>query len=117
MAEARVFKTLVVVLDGREMVVGIIPVSSMLSMKAIARAAGGKKAGMAAPKDVERATGYVLGGVSPLGQKKRLRTLIDNSASHFPTIYISGGRRGLDIELAAQDLATLLDADFADIAQ
>ena len=115
--EAQVFKTLVVTLDGREMVVGIIPVSALLSMKAIAKAAGGKKADMAAPKDVERSTGYVLGGVSPLGQKKKLRTVIDTSALQFPTVYISGGRRGLDIELAPQALATLLNATFAEIGQ
>ncbi len=115
--EARVFKTLVVMLDGKEMVVGVIPVSTLLSMKAIAKAAGGKKADMAAPKDVERTTGYVLGGVSPLGQKKRLRTVIDQSAQQFPTIYISGGRRGLDIELAPQDLAKMLNAGFAELVQ
>lgn len=115
--EARVFKTLVVLLDGKELVVGVIPVSLLLSMKAIAKAAGGKKADMAAPKDVERSTGYVLGGVSPLGQKKRLRTVIDQSALQFPTIYISGGRRGLDIELAPRDLAQLLNAGFAELAQ
>jgi Cys-tRNA(Pro)/Cys-tRNA(Cys) deacylase len=115
--EVQVFKTLVVTLDGKEMVVGIIPVSALLSMKAIAKAAGGKKADMAAPKDVERTTGYVLGGVSPLGQKKKLRTVIDTSAQAFPTVYISGGRRGLDIELAPQDLAKLLNATFAEISQ
>jgi Cys-tRNA(Pro)/Cys-tRNA(Cys) deacylase len=115
--EAQVFKTLVVTLDGKELVVGVIPVSALLSMKAIAKAAGGKKADMAAPKDVERTTGYVLGGVSPLGQKKKLRTVVDESALQFATIYISGGRRGLDIELAPQALATLLNAGFAAISQ
>jgi Cys-tRNA(Pro)/Cys-tRNA(Cys) deacylase len=115
--ETRVFKTLVVALDGKELIVAVIPVSALLSMKAIAKAAGGKKADMAAPKDVERSTGYVLGGVSPLGQKKRLRTVIDQSALSFPTVYISGGRRGLDIELAPQDLARLLNAIFAEVAQ
>ena len=115
--EAQVFKTLVVTLDGKELVVGVIPVSAQLSMKAIAKAAGGKKADMAAPKDVERTTGYVLGGVSPLGQKKKLRTVVDESALQFATIYISGGRRGLDIELAPQALATLLNAGFAAISQ
>ena len=72
---------------------------------------------MAAPKDVERSSGYVLGGVSPLGQKKKLRTVIDASALQFSTVYISGGRRGLDIELAPQALASLLNATFAEISQ
>jgi Cys-tRNA(Pro)/Cys-tRNA(Cys) deacylase len=115
--EIRVFKTLVVALDDKELIVALLPVSELLSMKAIAKAAGGKKADMAAPKDVERSTGYVLGGVSPLGQKKRLRTIIDQSALSFSTVYISGGRRGLDIELSPQDLARLLNATFADLAQ
>ena len=114
---ARVFKTLVVRLDGRELAVGVVPVSSMLGMKQIARAAGAKKAEMAAPADVERATGYVLGGVSPLGQKKRLRTFVDASAADFPTIFVSAGRRGLEIELGPHDLKALTGADFADIAQ
>lgn len=105
---ARVFKTLVVELDHRELVVAVVPVSGMLSMKLLARAAGAKKAVMAAPADVERSTGYVLGGVSPLGQKKRLRTYLDVSASEFPTIYVSAGRRGLEIELPAQELLRLL---------
>ena len=87
----RVFKTLVVALDGKELAVGIIPVDAMLSMKLIAKAAGAKKAVMAQPADVERATGYVLGGVSPLGQKKRLRTFIDSSAEAFSTILVSAG--------------------------
>lgn len=115
--EARVFKTLVVSLDGRELAVGVVPVSAMLGMKQIAKAAGAKKAAMAAPADVERATGYVLGGVSPLGQKKRLRTYIDASAADFTTIYVSAGRRGLEIELDPHDLKTLTGASFADIAQ
>lgn len=115
--EAQVFKTLVVLLDGKELVVGVIPVSAMMSMKAIAKAAGGKKADMALPKDVERTTGYVLGGVSPLGQRKKLRTVIDSAALAFATIYISGGRRGLDIELAPGDLGKVLNASFAEIKQ
>ncbi len=114
-AAARVFKTLVVSLDGRELAVGVVPVSAMLGMKQIAKAAGAKKAAMAAPADVERATGYVLGGVSPLGQKKRLRTFIDASAADFATIFVSAGRRGLEIELSPQDLRALTGASFADI--
>ena len=113
----RVFKTLVVTLDGKDMAVGVLPVSAMLSMKLIAKAAGAKKAVMAAPADVERSTGYVLGGVSPLGQKKRLKTIIDASAKSHATIYISAGRRGLEIELSPEDLATLVGATFADICQ
>jgi Cys-tRNA(Pro)/Cys-tRNA(Cys) deacylase len=115
--EARVFKTLVVSLDGRELAVSVVPVSSMLGMKQIARAAGAKKAAMAAPADVERATGYVLGGVSPLGQKRRLKTFIDVSAADFPTIFVSAGRRGLEIELTPHDLKALTSASFADISQ
>ena len=114
---ARVFKTLVVSLENREMVFGIVPVASMLNMKLIAKAAGAKKAGMAAAADVERSTGYVLGGVSPLGQKKRLRTIIDSSAREFPTVYVSAGRRGLEIELSPDDLQRLTHAVFAEIRQ
>ncbi|ADR34465.1 ybaK/ebsC protein [Sulfuricurvum kujiense DSM 16994] len=111
----RVFKTLIVTVDTRELVVAIIPVSSMLSMKQIAKAAGGKKAEMAAGADVERSSGYILGGVSPLGQKKRLRTFIDSSAENFPTIYVSAGRRGLEIELSPEDLKTVCSAEFYDL--
>ena len=113
----RVFKTLVVSLDNKQLAVGVIPVSSMLSMKLIARAASAKKAAMAAQADVERATGYVLGGVSPLGQKKRLKTIIDASAKKYSTIYVSAGRRGLEIELSPEDLGKLVNGTFADISQ
>jgi Cys-tRNA(Pro)/Cys-tRNA(Cys) deacylase len=116
-AEARVFKTLVVNLDNKELAVGVIPVSSMLSMKLIAKAAGAKKAAMAAQADVERSTGYVLGGVSPLGQKKRLKTIIDSSANAFSTIYVSAGRRGLEIELSPEDLTKLVNGKLAEICQ
>lgn len=115
--EARVFKTLVVMIDGKELAVSVIPVSSMLSMKLIAKAAKGKKAIMASPADVERSTGYVLGGVSPLGQKKRLKTVIDVSAQDFSTIYVSAGRRGLEIELNPDDLLNLVNGTFAGITQ
>ena len=115
--EARVFKTLVVSLDRSELAVGVVPVSSMLSMKRIAKAAGAKKAVMPDKADVERSTGYVLGGVSPLGQKKRLRTIIDSSATAFPTIYVSAGRRGLEIELNPEDLRKLVGGTFAAICQ
>ncbi|NIB44140.1 Cys-tRNA(Pro) deacylase [Pseudomaricurvus alkylphenolicus] len=116
-SESRVFKTLVVKLDNKELVVGVVPVSSMLSMKLIAKAAGGKKAIMADKTDVERSTGYVLGGVSPLGQKKRLKTIIDSSAESHPTVYVSAGRRGLEIELDPNDLAMLVNGVFSDICQ
>ena len=113
----RVFKTPVVSLDSRELAVGVIPVSSMLSMKRMAKAAGAKKAAMADRADVERSTGYVLGGVSPLGQKKRLKTIIDSSASQHPTIYVSAGRRGLEIELSPADLVRLVNGVLAEICQ
>jgi Cys-tRNA(Pro)/Cys-tRNA(Cys) deacylase len=115
--EERVFKTLVVKLDDNRLAVAVVPVSSMLSMKQMARAAGAKKAVMADRTVVERATGYVLGGVSPLGQKKRLPTVIDSSAARFETIYVSAGRRGLEIELKAADLLLLTCGSFAELCQ
>jgi Cys-tRNA(Pro)/Cys-tRNA(Cys) deacylase len=89
----------------------------MLAMKLIARAGGARKAAMAAPADVERSTGYVLGGVSPLGQKKKLKTYIDASAADFPVVYVSAGRRGLEIELAPADLKALTRGEFVALAQ
>jgi len=116
-ANTQVFKTLVVTLDTSELVVAVIPVAAMLSLKHIAKTVGAKKAFMANKTDVERTTGYVLGGVSPIGQKKRLKTVVDISANHFSTIYISAGRRGLEIELNPADLAKLTNAVFAEICQ
>ena len=116
-AEDRVFKTLVVCLDMKTLAVGVLPVSSMLSMKRMAKAAGAKKAAMAAQADVERSTGYVLGGVSPLGQKKQLQTIVDTSAENHATIFVSAGRRGLEIELRPQDLVRLVNGRFAEICQ
>ncbi|PWQ95329.1 Cys-tRNA(Pro) deacylase [Leucothrix arctica] len=113
----QVFKTLVVKLDGKTLAVGVLPVSEMLSMKAIAKAAGAKKAEMADPSEVERATGYVLGGVSPLGQKKRLKTVIDQSACDQQTIYVSAGRRGLEIELSPESLKKLVSGAYSYITQ
>jgi Cys-tRNA(Pro)/Cys-tRNA(Cys) deacylase len=114
--EARVFKT--IVLDtNNDLAVGIIPVSSMVNIKQFAKALGVKKCLMADKNDVERSTGYVLGGVSPLGQKKRLKTIIDTSANNFDTIYISAGKRGLDIEINPSDLQKLLNGIFTDISQ
>lgn len=115
--EEKVFKTLVVQLDNNTLAVGIISVSSMLSMKKIAKAAGAKKAMMAEKTLVEKSTGYVLGGVSPLGQKKRLLTIVDSSAKNFSTIFVSAGRRGLDIELKPDDLLFLTAGSFAEIRQ
>ena len=112
-----VFKTLVVCLDDRELAVAVVPVSAMLNMKLFARAAGAKKCAMAAAPDVERATGYVLGGVSPLGQKKRLRTIIDSSAAQLAAMHVSAGRRGLEIELKPADLRQLTGARFEAICQ
>jgi Cys-tRNA(Pro)/Cys-tRNA(Cys) deacylase len=89
----------------------------MLSMKLIAKAAGAKKAAMADKSDVERSTGYVLGGVSPLGQKKQLKTIVDFSANNHSTIYVSAGRRGLEIELSPEDLTKLTNGVFAAICQ
>lgn len=116
LSPAEVFKTLVVSLDGKTLAVGIVPVSGKLNLKQIAKAAGAKKAAMADPADVERSTGYVMGGVSPLGQKKRLATFIDASAQKLDSMHVSAGRRGLEIELAPDDLARLTSACFAPIA-
>lgn len=116
-AAERVFKTLVVKLDAKQLIVAILPVNSMLNMKHVAKACGGRKAEMADKAEVQRSTGYVLGGVSPLGQKKSLITVIDQSAQHYSTIYVSGGRRGLEIELASTDLQTLTRAMFAPLSQ
>lgn len=113
----RVFKTLVVSVDAGELVVAVLPVSAMLSMKMVANAVDGKKATMADKNKVQRSSGYVLGGVSPLGQKRPLRTVIDNSARKFETIFVSAGRRGLEIELAPDDLGRLTDGQFADLQQ
>lgn len=112
---AQVFKTLVVSLEGKSLAVGIVPVSAKLNMKNIAKALGAKKAQMADKSDVERSTGYVLGGVSPLGQKKNLPTAIDSSAQAFETIFVSAGRRGLEIELKPSDLQSALRGVFAEI--
>ena len=99
----RVFKTLVAEADGR-LVVAIVPVSSMLDLKSLATVLGVKRAVMASPDLAERRTGYVVGGISPLGQRTRLETVLDATAGGFPTVYVSGGRRGFDIEVAPQDL-------------
>jgi Cys-tRNA(Pro)/Cys-tRNA(Cys) deacylase len=113
---SRVFKTLVISLDGSQLGVAVVPVTKKLNLKSAAKALGAKRAAMADAKEVERSTGYVLGGVSPLGQKRRLATLIDDSARGFDTLFVSAGRRGLEIELAAEDLLRLLEASYAPLA-
>jgi Cys-tRNA(Pro)/Cys-tRNA(Cys) deacylase len=113
---ARVFKTLMADADGR-LVVAVVPVSGMLDLKALARALGARKAAMADPAAAERATGYVVGGISPLGQKRAHPTVVDDSALGHPTILVSAGRRGLDVELAAADLVALTSASTAPIAR
>ncbi len=114
---ARVFKTLVVTDGGRELGVGVVPVMQKLDLKLLAKALKVKKVDMAEVGLVERVTGYVVGGVSPLGQKKQLRTVIDSSAKDCETIFVSAGRRGLDIELSPKDLCFLTNAAFAPIAR
>ncbi len=107
---ARVFKTLIIELDGGTLAVGILPVNAMLNMKQAARALKAKRAALAERQAAERATGYIMGGISPLGQKKRLAVALDDSALGFETIYVSGGRRGLDMELSPLDLQRLTNA-------
>ncbi|WP_114327050.1 Cys-tRNA(Pro) deacylase [Candidatus Colwellia aromaticivorans] len=111
----QVFKTLVICTDTNQLAVAIVPVMFKLNLKAIAKTLKVKKVKMADANRVEVSTGYVLGGVSPLGQKKLLTTIIDNSAQHFTYVFVSGGKRGLEIELSPQDLATMCRAIFADI--
>lgn len=113
----KVFKTLVVALDTGDLAVGIVPVCGQLDLKSMAQALGVKKAGMADKNAVQRTTGYILGGVSPLGQKKQLATVLDTSAFDFETIFVSAGRRGLDMELKPGDLIRLTQGTMADIAR
>ena len=111
----RVFKTLLVELSPKELAVAIIPVSNQLSLKNIASALNSKKALMADKNKAQKVTGYLLGGISPLGQKKRLRTILDDSSKDFETIYVSGGKRGLDIEVKPKDLINILNASYSNI--
>lgn len=111
----RVFKTLLASGD-RSLVVGVVPVSSRLDLKALAAATGHKKLVMADPGDAERSTGMVIGGISPIGQKRSLPTVLDATALAFETVLVSGGRRGLDIELIAADLVQITKATVAPIA-
>jgi Cys-tRNA(Pro)/Cys-tRNA(Cys) deacylase len=110
--ESQVFKTLVAMVDG-EPVVGVIPASTQLSLKQIALVAGGKRAEMAQPSVAERLTGYVVGGISPIGQKRALPTFLDESAILHETVFVSAGRRGMDVELAPDDLLAVTGAQYA----
>ncbi len=115
----RVFKTLVAstTMKGRDtLAVAVVPVGGQLDLKRLAAALGGKKAAMADVAEAQRSTGYLVGGISPLGQKRRLPTVLDQSVSRFPTVFVSAGRRGLEIELAPADLQRLTGATLAAIA-
>lgn len=111
----QVFKTLLVELSNEQLVVNVLPVANQLDLKAVARALGTKKARMADKQKVQRTSGYLLGGVSPLAQKKSLRTLLDETAQLFDSIYISAGRRGLEIEIAPADLLKITAANYLDL--
>jgi Cys-tRNA(Pro)/Cys-tRNA(Cys) deacylase len=114
----QVFKTLLVTADadGGDHAVAIVPVSRQLSLKAVGAALGTKRVEMCDPAAAQRISGYVIGGISPFGQRKRLATVIDETCELFPVVYVSGGRRGLDVGVAPGDLIRLLDATTADIA-
>ena len=112
----QVFKTLVARVDG-VLTVAVVPVAGSLDLKALATAAGGRKAAMADPADAERTTGYVLGGISPLGQRKALPTVVDESALEFATIMVSAGKRGLQMELPPAELVRLTRARTASIGR
>lgn len=113
----QVFKTLLAATETGELLVAVVPVNGMLNLKALAQAAGAKKIAMADPAAAQRSTGYLVGGISPLGQKKHLRTFVDNSARAWSNIFVSGGRRGLEIELAPADLVHQTQGQFAAIGR
>jgi Cys-tRNA(Pro)/Cys-tRNA(Cys) deacylase len=112
----QVFKTLLADLDG-SLVVAVVPVSTKLDLKALARALGGSRASMADPRAAERATGYVTGGISPVGQRKTHRTVVDETAELYDVVYVSAGRRGLDVGIAPADLVEVTGAIVADISR
>lgn len=114
---SQVFKTLVTELDNGKLAVALIPVAERLSLKKMAKACGVKKAAMAEPAKVTAATGYIMGGVSPLGQKRKLTTVIDDSAGQYPVCYVSGGRRGLEIGISPNDLRAMCNATLASITE
>ena len=114
---AQVFKTLLASTEAHELLVAIVPVAGQLDLKALAEAAGCKKCEMAAADAAQRATGYLVGGISPLGQKKRLRTFLDASAEALPRLHVSAGRRGLEVELAPADLLRLTTGNYAAIGK
>lgn len=111
----RLLKTLVILVDGRP-IVGIVPVAGRLSLRKLARAAGGKRAAMADGQDAQRLTGYVVGGISPIGQRRRLPMIIDAGVRSYSTVFVSAGRRGLQLELKPDDLIETTGATVADIA-
>lgn len=114
---ARLFKTLIVQADANRLATALVPVSATLDLKAMADALGARRVALAAPESAERATGYVVGGISPLGQRRRLTTVIDRSVAGVARVYVSAGRRGLELALAPDDLIRLCGASLAPIAR
>lgn len=112
----RMFKTLLADVDGR-LVCGVVPSSGSMDLKALAMAVGGKRGALAEPSAAERSSGYVVGGISPLGQRSRLPTVVDETCQLYDTVFVSGGRRGLSVELAPADLVRLTSAVVADVAR
>lgn len=113
----RMFKTLMVVIDGKQLAVALTPVHAETHMKTLAAAVGGKRAAMATVAEAERATGYVKGGISPFGQRQKLDVVVDRTVENHETIFVNGGRRGLQIELSPGDLIAALEATIADLAR
>lgn len=116
-APDRLFKTLIVMIDGQRPAMALTPVAAETRMKILASALGGKRAAMATPAEAERLSGYVKGGISPFGQRQKLDAVVDQSAESHETIFVNGGRRGLQIELAPGDLIHALGASLADLAR